>query len=205
MDRWHEAQAKYSRNRLFSIRRKRFYFRQIDIDYTIVSGTFISSQQNILILASEIRNFYSKKKTNDWYEDQLNKITFSFRRFQIFTHTFIVWKNGSRSSNFRTHITNGTHSYRCRMKHIFQKIKIYLPVHEIDWTPGPKYSMMAPVPPLTVKIPASLRITSFGDVHPLNWPVSRTPITWREYYFLRASQNDYFLLLDISIPMAYLP
>jgi hypothetical protein len=50
-------------------------------------------------------------------------------------------------------------------------------VHEIDSTPGPKYSIIAPVPPLTVKIPANLRITSFGDVHPCNWPVNRTPIT----------------------------
>jgi hypothetical protein len=46
--------------------------------------------------------------------------------------------------------------------------KIILPVHEIDSTPGPKYSIIAPVPPLTVKIPANLRITSFDDVHPLN-------------------------------------
>jgi hypothetical protein len=50
-------------------------------------------------------------------------------------------------------------------------------VHEIDSTPGPKYSIIAPVPPLTVKIPANLRITSFGAVHPLNCPVNRTPIT----------------------------
>jgi hypothetical protein len=46
--------------------------------------------------------------------------------------------------------------------------KFNLPVHEIDSTPGPKYSIIAPVPPLTVKIPANLRITSLGDVQPLN-------------------------------------
>ncbi len=53
-------------------------------------------------------------------------------------------------------------------------------MHEIDSTPGPKYSIIAPVPPLTVKIPANLRITSFDDVHPLNWPVNRTPITLKK-------------------------
>jgi hypothetical protein len=57
------------------------------------------------------------------------------------------------------------------------KTNSFLPVHEIDSTPGPKYSIIAPVPPLTVKIPANFRITSFGDVHPLNCPVNRTPIT----------------------------
>jgi hypothetical protein len=52
---------------------------------------------------------------------------------------------------------------------LFNYIKNFiLPVQEIDSTPGPKYSIIAPVPPLTVNIPANLRITSFGDVHPLN-------------------------------------
>jgi hypothetical protein len=41
-------------------------------------------------------------------------------------------------------------------------------VQEIESTPGPKYSTIAPVPPLTVKIPASLRIMSFGEDQPLN-------------------------------------
>lgn len=30
-----------------------------------------------------------------------------------------------------------------------------IPVQEIESTPGPKYSTMAPVPPLTVRIPAT--------------------------------------------------
>ena len=51
------------------------------------------------------------------------------------------------------------------------------PVHEIASTPGPWYSTMAPVPPLTVKMPATLQITSFGDVHRDSLPVNRTPIT----------------------------
>ena len=37
-----------------------------------------------------------------------------------------------------------------------------LPVHEIVPAPSPKYSTIAPVPPLTVRIPASFKITSFG-------------------------------------------
>ena len=51
-----------------------------------------------------------------------------------------------------------------------------LPVQDIDSAPSPKYSIIAPVPPLTVSIPATLRITSFGAVHPFNFPVSFTPI-----------------------------
>ena len=37
--------------------------------------------------------------------------------------------------------------------------------------------MIAPVPPFTVKIPATLRITSFGAAHPLSDPVSLTPMS----------------------------
>ncbi len=53
-----------------------------------------------------------------------------------------------------------------------------IPVHEIESTPSPKYSTIAPVPPFTVKIPASFKITSFGEVQPLSLPVSFTPITF---------------------------
>ena len=35
-----------------------------------------------------------------------------------------------------------------------------IPVQEMESTPGPKYSTIAPVPPFTVKMPATLRITS---------------------------------------------
>lgn len=48
---------------------------------------------------------------------------------------------------------------------------VAMPVQEMDSTPGPKYSTMAPVPPLTVRMPASLRITSLGDVQPESLPV----------------------------------
>jgi hypothetical protein len=41
-----------------------------------------------------------------------------------------------------------------------------LPVQLIDATPGPKYSITRLVPPLTVRISHTLRITSFGDVQP---------------------------------------
>ena len=39
-------------------------------------------------------------------------------------------------------------------------------------TPGPKYSMIDMVPPLTVRMPASLRMTSLGLVQPLSSPLS---------------------------------
>ena len=50
------------------------------------------------------------------------------------------------------------------------------PVHEISLAPGPKYSIIAPVPPLTVKIPATFSITSLAAVQPESLPVSLTPI-----------------------------
>ena len=51
-----------------------------------------------------------------------------------------------------------------------------LPVHDIDSAASPKYSTIQPVPPLTVKIPATFKITSLADVHPFNFPVNFTPM-----------------------------
>ena len=53
-----------------------------------------------------------------------------------------------------------------------------LPVQDIDSAPSPKYSTIHPVPPFTVKIPATFKITSFGDVHPFNLPVNLIPISF---------------------------
>ena len=50
------------------------------------------------------------------------------------------------------------------------------PVHDNVFTPSPKYSTTEPVPPFTVKIPANLSITSFGEAHPDKLPESFTPI-----------------------------
>src|SRR5690606_39594685 len=52
-----------------------------------------------------------------------------------------------------------------------------LPVQDMDVAPSPKYSMMAPVPPLTVSMSATFNITSFGAVQPESFPVSLTPIS----------------------------
>ena len=41
-----------------------------------------------------------------------------------------------------------------------------LPVAEMEAVPSPKYSTMAPVPPFTVRIPASFRMMSFALAHP---------------------------------------
>jgi len=54
-------------------------------------------------------------------------------------------------------------------------VMVALPVQLIERVPGPKYSMILPVPPFTVMMPASLRITSFGAVHPDSVPVRCTP------------------------------
>ncbi|MNE42770.1 hypothetical protein D3C80_1369180 [compost metagenome] len=55
------------------------------------------------------------------------------------------------------------------------------PVQDIEVAPSPKYSTMAPVPPFTVRIPATFKITSFGAVHPDNFPVNFTPISFGNF------------------------
>ena len=52
------------------------------------------------------------------------------------------------------------------------------PVQLIAFAPSPKYSTMAPVPPFTVRMPATLRITSLGAAQPLSLPVSLIPINF---------------------------
>mmetsp|Transcript_20803 Transcript_20803/g.64509 ORF Transcript_20803/g.64509 Transcript_20803/m.64509 type:complete len:213 (+) Transcript_20803:1377-2015(+) len=56
-------------------------------------------------------------------------------------------------------------------------VMVAIPVAEMDSTPSPKYSTMAPVPPDTVRMSATLRMTSLGEVQPPSAPVSLTPIT----------------------------
>ena len=55
-------------------------------------------------------------------------------------------------------------------------VMVALPVVEIVCVPSPKYSTIAFVAPLTVRISATFKIISFGDVQPLNDPVNLTPI-----------------------------
>src|SRR6267142_761189 len=50
-----------------------------------------------------------------------------------------------------------------------------LPVQLIELVPGPKYSITRFVPPDTVRISHTLRITSFGADQPESRPVRRTP------------------------------
>ena len=51
-------------------------------------------------------------------------------------------------------------------------VMVALPVQEIEAQPGPKNSTTALVPPLTVRMSRSLRITSLGAVQPESLPVS---------------------------------
>ena len=53
---------------------------------------------------------------------------------------------------------------------------VALPVADKEAVPGPKYSMIAFVPPLTVRIPANFRITSLGATQPFSAPFRYTPI-----------------------------
>ncbi|CAB5023421.1 unannotated protein [freshwater metagenome] len=55
---------------------------------------------------------------------------------------------------------------------------VALPVQLIDVAPLPKYSTMAPVPPFTVRISATLRMMSFGADQPDSSPVSLTPMSF---------------------------
>ncbi len=55
---------------------------------------------------------------------------------------------------------------------------VALPVAEMESAPGPKYSTIAPVPPLTVRTSATLRMTSLGDVQPCSEPVRWTPMNF---------------------------
>ena len=55
---------------------------------------------------------------------------------------------------------------------------VALPVAVMLSAPGPKYSMMAPVPPFTVRISATLRMMSFGDDQPERVPVRCTPMSF---------------------------
>ena len=67
---------------------------------------------------------------------------------------------------------------------------VAIPVHDKVSTPGPKYSIILPVPPLTVNNPTNFKITSLGEAQPyylfenflrifftFNCPVSLTPNT----------------------------
>ena len=56
-----------------------------------------------------------------------------------------------------------------------------LPVQLIEEAPSPKYSTIAPVPPFTVRMPATLRMTSFGEAQPLSLPVRRTPMSFGNF------------------------
>ena len=54
---------------------------------------------------------------------------------------------------------------------------VALPVADSEWAPGPKYSTMAPVPPATVRISATFKITSLGAAQPSRSPVRWTPMS----------------------------
>ena len=54
---------------------------------------------------------------------------------------------------------------------------VALPVALRERAPGPKYSTMAPVPPATVRMSATFRITSLGADQPLSSPVRWTPMS----------------------------
>ena len=52
------------------------------------------------------------------------------------------------------------------------------PVADKDSAPSPKYSTIAPVPPFTVKRPATSKIISLDAAQPDNLPVHLTPINF---------------------------
>src|SRR5437773_2557203 len=54
-------------------------------------------------------------------------------------------------------------------------VMVPLPVHEIERTPGPKYSITRLVPPFTVSTPQRWQMTSLGEVQPFMSPLRKTP------------------------------
>lgn len=70
---------------------------------------------------------------------------------------------------------------------------VAMPVHEMWSTPGPWYSTMAPVPPFTVRMPATFKITSFGLVQPVSLPDKQ-----RMFLFTSERKVKYLLVLFVS-------
>ena len=56
---------------------------------------------------------------------------------------------------------------------------VAIPVQDSDSTPGPLYSTIAPVPPLTVRIPATFRMTSVLGVRYIQVLLSSKALTFR--------------------------
>ena len=66
---------------------------------------------------------------------------------------------------------------------------VALPVQLREDAPGPKYSTIEFVPPDTPSSPATFSMTSFGEVHPLDFPTSFTPINFWIHYLPRHSSH----------------
>mmetsp|Transcript_1449 Transcript_1449/g.4938 ORF Transcript_1449/g.4938 Transcript_1449/m.4938 type:complete len:213 (-) Transcript_1449:3041-3679(-) len=81
---------------------------------------------------------------------------------------------------------------------------VAIPVALIVSTPSPKYSIMAPVPPDTVRMSATFRMISLGDVQFDSDPVRFTPITFGAF----SSQGSDAMTSTASAPptpMAHIP
>ena len=81
---------------------------------------------------------------------------------------------------------------------------VAIPVALIVSTPSPKYSIMAPVPPDTVRMSATFRMMSLGDVQFDSVPVRFTPITFGAF----SSQGSDAMTSTASAPptpMAHIP
>ena len=89
---------------------------------------------------------------------------------EVVCHPAVEGEHGGGSSDLSSHVTDGSHTYtlhntRINSTYLFRQCvdeRLYniqsistLPVQEMESTPSPKYSTMAPVPPFTVRIPAT--------------------------------------------------
>jgi hypothetical protein len=83
---------------------------------------------------------------------------------KVIGHLFIVTEDGSGSSYLSTHITNG--SFSCTRNTIGTWTKIFY-----NRISSSFYS----------KIPATFKMTSFAEVHPLILPVNFTPINFGNF------------------------
>lgn len=150
---------------------------------TILSFMDISSLMPTLMQ----KEIYRLNLMNLW----IINFTSTSSLFQVGPHTMVVREHRGRGSNLSSHVTNCSHSCakqnshysHIEKHHLYQlryRFYLILPVHDMESTPGPWYSTMAPVPPLTVRMPATFKMTSLGDVQPDKEPVSFTPITFED-------------------------
>jgi len=119
-------------------------FGKVDLDQLVVLGA--------LVLA-EFMGIFAGEVTN----------VGAFGRGEVVVHAVVEGEDGGGGADFGSHVTamvsiSTLLSVWCREAYQMVAMPVQLSVS----VPGPWYSTMAPVPPLTVRMPATLRMMSSG-------------------------------------------